>query len=347
MRTDTYPLKAVPGYRASGPGIQIGTKLAWDASDEDLRFVQQLGVEWIMTEIPHDEHGRPAVSYKAFRERIEQHDLKVYRLGNLRCHNMAEVTLNLPGRDAKIAEYIAYIRALADAGIRYSTYAHMGNGIWNGERQPIRGGAMARSFHVDRPNSGHWGKLKWEGSLSHGRPYSEDEIWDNFEYFIRKVVPVAEDAGVYIGFHPDDPPLYALGGVPRCIFGTFAGYKRAIEIAASPNVGVCLCTGCWLEGGPGMGGDVMEAVRVFGSMGRLFKVHLRNVTAPMPEGFEETYLDNGYMDMYRIVEALHQVGYDGAVMSDHLPQTIGGDRAAEALAIGTIKGYLRGVQGSR
>jgi mannonate dehydratase len=109
---------------------------------------------------------------------------------------------------------------------------------------------------------------------------------------------------------------------------------------------VCLCTGCWLEGGPGMGGDVLEAVRTFGGMGKLFKVHLRNVTAPMPEGFEETYLDNGYMDMYRIAEALHEVGYDGAVMSDHLPRTIGGDRAAEALAVGTIKGYLRGVQGA-
>jgi mannonate dehydratase len=341
----SYALRAVPGYRAARPGIQIGTKLAWDAGDEDIRFVQQLGVEWVMTEIPHDEHGRPAVGYRAFRERVEQQGLQVYRLGNPRCHNMPEVTLNLPGRDAKVEEYLAYIRALGEAGIRYSTYAHMGNGIWSGEPEEIRGGAVARAFHVDRPVYGWWGKQRWSGELSHGRWYSEDELWANFEHLIRKVVPVAEEAGVFIGIHPDDPPVYPVGGVPRCMFGSFDGYKRALEIAASPNIGVCLCTGCWLEGGPGMGRDVLEAARWFAGQKRLFKVHFRNVTAPMPEGFAETFLDAGYMDMHRVMEALHEVGYDGAVMSDHLPRMVGGAHAAEAFAVGQIKAMIRGVQG--
>ena len=298
----------MPGYTASRPGIQVGTKLAWDASDDDIRFVQQLGVEWVMTEIPHDEHGRPAVGYRAFRERVERHGLKVYRLGNRRCHNMSEVTLNLPGRDAKIEEYLAYIRALGEAGIRYSTYAHMGNGIWSGEPRADprrrRGAGLSRR----RPGDGWWGGKRWRGPLTHGRRYSEDELWANFEHFIRKVVPVAEEAGVYIGIHPDDPPVYPLGGVPRCIFGSFDGYRRAIEIAASPNIGVCLCTGCWLEGGPAMGRDVLETVALLCGQKKLFKVHLRNVTAPMPEGFAETFLDAGYMDMHRVIEALHEVG---------------------------------------
>ncbi len=112
---------------------------------------------------------------------------------------------------------------------------------------------------------------------------------DNYTYFIQRVKPVAEEAGVFIGIHPDDPPVYPLGGIPRCIFGNFEGYKRALEIADSPNIGMCLCVGCWLEGGAQMGKDAVETIRYFGGIKKLFKVHFRNVTKPMPEGFVETY----------------------------------------------------------
>jgi D-mannonate dehydratase len=77
------------------------------------------------------------------------------------------------------------------------------------------------------------------------------------------VAPVAEELGIRIGIHPDDPPVPELGGVPRCIFGNFDGYVRALEIANSPNIGVCLCCGTWMEGGRGMGKDVLEATRAF------------------------------------------------------------------------------------
>ena len=66
-----------------------------------------------------------------------------------------------------------------------------------------------------------------------------------------------------IGIHPDDPPVDELGGIPRCIFSNFDGYKRALEIADSPNVGMCLCVGCWLEGGSKMGKDVFETIQLF------------------------------------------------------------------------------------
>ena len=116
---------------------------------------------------------------------------------------------------------------------------------------------------------------------------------------IRKVAPVAEEAGVYIGIHPDDPPVYALGGIPRCIFGNFAGYKRAMDIADSPNIGVCLCVGCRLEGGKqGMGASVEEAIHYFGARNKLFKIHFRNVSNPMPDPWVETLMDDGYQDMH-------------------------------------------------
>ena len=91
------------------------------------------------------------------------------------------------------------------------------------------------------PNKqGHRGAKTYTEPLSHGRVFTKEEIWDNYIYFIKKVVPVAEEAGVRIGIHPDDPPQPILAGVPRCIFGNFEGYKRALKIANSPNVGMCL-----------------------------------------------------------------------------------------------------------
>lgn len=337
-----YPLRTVPGYVASRPGIQIGTKLSADATDDDIRFVQQIGVEWVMTDI-RDPAKHTSEDYAALRRRFEAHGLRIYRLANNRCHNMEEITLNLPGRDAKIAEYLAYIRNLGKAGVRYSTYAHMGNGIWSTGREKIRGGATSRAFRVQQATEGHWLGQTWRAPLTHGREYTETELWGNYEYFIRRVAPVAQEAGVYIGIHPDDPPVYPLGGVPRCIFGSFDGYRRAIEMADSPNIGVCLCVGCWLEGGRLMGADVTDTIRYFGTRGKLFKVHFRNVTAPMPEGFVETYLDDGYMDMLDVVRALDEVGFDGAIMSDHLPTMVGGARAAEAYAVGYMKALVHAV----
>mgnify|MGYP000894384017 CR=1 FL=1 len=341
------PLSVIPGYVASKPGIQIGTKLAAEATDEDIQFVKQLGIEWVMSDI-RDPQRHTVEDYIALRERFEGYGLKIYRLANNRCHNMPEVTLNLPGRDEKIAEYLQYIRNLGAAGIHYSTYAHMGNGIWHSGREMIRGGAESRAFHIDDPNKvGFWGGEQFREPLSHGRVYTEDELWENYVTFIQQVVPVAEEAGVFIGIHPDDPPVYDLAGVPRCIFGSFDGYKRAIEIADSPNIGMCMCAGCWLEGGALMGKDVVETLRYFAERKKLFKVHFRNVTAPMPEGFAETYMDAGYYDMFRIVQVLQEVGFDGAIMSDHLPKMVGGARAAEAYGVAYMKALVNAARSCR
>lgn len=336
-----YPT-AVPGFYGSEPGIQIGTQMSANASEEDMLYARQLGVEWIMTGLPPKDHSLE--NYQSLIKKFGNHGLKIYRLGNSSCHNMEEVTLNLPGRDEKVEEYLNYIRLLGKAGIHYSTYAHMGNGIWSSDAEEIRGGAKGRALRLDKEPVGYWNDKRWRLPLSHGRKYSEEEIWDNFIHFVKKVVPVAEESNVYIGVHPDDPPVYDLGGIPRCIFGTFDGYKKAIEIADSPNYGVCLCVGSWLEGGEKMGGSAVEAARYFAERKKLFKVHFRNVTAPLPEGFTETLLDDGYMNMYEIVKALHESGYNGAIISDHVPQTVGGRQVAEAFSIGYIKALIQAAK---
>ncbi|MCC7490744.1 MAG: mannonate dehydratase [Fimbriimonadaceae bacterium] len=341
-RAEGYPL-VIPGYYGSRPGIQIGTQLAPTASDDELRFARQLGVEWVMTMLPDGQHTLD--DYRALQRRFADFGLRIYRLANHRCHNMEAITLATPEREARLAEYLDYLRLLGAAGIRYATYAHMANGIWSSERETVRGGAPARALRLDRDPTGWWIEQSWRGELTHGRRYGEQELWDNFAWFLERAVPVAEEAGVYLGIHPDDPPVYDLGGIPRCIAGTFAGYQRALALADSPNVGVCLCVGCWLEGGPAMGADVVTAIREFGGQGKLFKIHLRNVTAPLPEGFVETFLDDGYQNMVEVVRALHEVGFTGALISDHLPQMVGGRYAAEGYAVGYMRALIQAVAG--
>jgi mannonate dehydratase len=215
----------------------------------------------------------------------------------------------------------------------------MGNGIWSSDDETTRGGAVARAFDATKHPRGHWDGKVFTGPLSHGREYTKKEIWENYTYFIKAVTPVAEQEGVRIGIHPDDPPVPELAGVPRCIFGNFDGYVRALEIANSPNVGVCLCCGTWLEGGPLMGKSVIDAIQHFGKQRKLFKIHFRNVNAPLPH-FVETFVDDGYMDMYKVMKALAEVRFDGIAIPDHVPQMAGGRESSYAYTVGYMKALL-------
>jgi len=254
-------------------------------------------------------------------------------------HNQDAIVLGLPNRDAKIEEYKRHIQALGKAGIPYTTYAHMPNGIWSTDPEETRGGARARGFDLEKATCGRWHDKSYYLPLTNGREYSEAEVWDNFAIFIRQAATVAEEEGVMIGIHPDDPPIPRLGGVPR-IFSTFANYQRALEIADSPNVGICLCVGCWLEGGEVWGVDAVEAIRYFGERQKLFKVHFRNVDAPLPH-FVETFIDGGYQDMYQIMKALQEVGFRGVVIPDHIPQMADDPRLGTAFTIGYMKALLK------
>ena len=336
----TYLASAAKGDAAihkSTPGIKICVQSPAVPTDDDLLFLKQLGAEYVS--VGSTPELRTAEGFLQIKQRYASAGITVWNIGNTSVHNMQEVTLNLPGRDAKIEEYKSYLRNLGKAGIYYTTYAHMGNGIWSSGRGSCRG-ASAREFDMASPNKvGAWDNVKFYPPLSHGREFTKEEIWDNFTYFIRQVVPVAENEGIRIGIHPDDPPEPVLAGVPRCIFGNFEGYKRALEIANSPNVGICLCCGTWLEGGPLMGKSVVETIHYFGAQ-KIWKIHFRNVSAPLPH-FVETFMDNGYMDMDKIMKALVEIKFDGIMILDHTPAMLGGRYAQTAYGVAYMKASLK------
>ena len=318
-------------------GIKIAAQMPPEPTEEDLAFVRQMGLEYVVLWTGGDKASYEY--YASRRELFERAGLKVYGFGNRSVHNQDAIVLNLPNRDEKIKEYKAHLCNLGKAGIPYTTYAHMANGIWSTEREPTRGGAIARAFDLEKAQRGHWDGVLYTAPLSHGRRYTEDEIWENYVYFIKAVTPVAEEAGVLIGIHPDDPPVPELGGVPRCIFSSFEGYKRALEIADSPSVGMCLCVGCWLEGGDLMGRDVLETIHYFGERNKLFKVHFRNVSAPLPH-FVETFLDDGYADVYQVMKALREVNFSGVLIADHIPMMANDRRVATAFTIGYVRALV-------
>jgi mannonate dehydratase len=325
-------------------GMKIALQMPADPAPEDFQLAHGLGVQYATAWI-HDEQATPE-DYARRRAAFAEAGLTLYGLGNGAVHNQDDIVLNLPERDAKIEAYQRHLRHLAAAGIPYATYAHMANGIWSTAREPSRG-ASARAFDerlvASAVGTGTANGQPQRQPLTHGRVYSEAELWDNYTYFIRAVAPVAEEVGVLIGIHPDDPPGLELGGVPRCIFSSFDGYQRALEIAGSPNVGLCLCVGCWLEGGSRMGRGVLDTIRHFGGQGKIFKVHFRNVDAPLPH-FVETFLDNGYMDMRQVMQALRQVGFDGVIIPDHVPHIGADPRLANAYAIGYMQALLAGLR---
>ena len=133
-----------------------------------------------------------------------------------------------------------------------------------------------------------------------------DEIWDCYTYFVKAVLPVAEEAGVKMGLHPDDPPLAKMNGVAK-LFVHHDGYRKAEEIAGpSKHWGLTFCIGTWAEGGDQMGKDVFGMIEDFGGRGKIFDVHFRNVSGPLPH-FVETFPDDGYLDLAKVMKALRQV----------------------------------------
>jgi mannonate dehydratase len=171
---------------------------------------------------------------------------------------------------------------------------------------------------------------------------SEEQMWANYEYFMRAVLPVAEEAGVKLALHPDDPPVPSLGGVAR-IFRNVEGFKRAEEIAgASPAWGLDLCLGCCSEM-PGGATNVMAMIEHFGPRGRILYVHFRDVQGTVPS-FKECFIGEGNYDPAQVMLALRRNGFRGFLLDDHVPHldddTPWGHRG-RAHAIGYIQGLLR------
>jgi mannonate dehydratase len=250
------------------------------------------------------------------RRRCEKYGLRLEALENVPVHFYDRAMLGLEGRDEQIADYQATIRNMGAAGIPILGYHWMPNGVWRTPDAKGRGGAIVTAFDMAQVEAGPLRHGVKEHPLAQGGVFSAEQMWDNYAYFLGRVLPVAEEAGVTLALHPDDPPVPELGGIAR-LFYHFEGFKRAMETFDSPRHGLDFCMGCWSEMGP----DPIAAIRFFGARGKITYVHFRDVQGVVPK-FQECFLGEGNVDVVAAMRALKEVGFTGFIIDDHVPHLV-------------------------
>ena len=243
--------------------------------------------------------------------------------------------LGLAGRDEEIGYACELIRNMGRLGIPVwcTEWMPVLNWTRTSTAAPGRGGAMVTGFDNE---------LMKNAPLTEAGVVTEEQLWDNLKYFLEKVVPVAEEAGVRLAMHPDDPPLSPLRGMGR-IMRSVENYQKLLDLAPSPANGICLCQGNFTL----MTDDLPGVIRRFGE--RIHFVHFRDVRG-RPEKFVETFHDEGQTDMRACMEAYRDIGFEGVLRPDHVP-TMEGDQndrpgyssIGRLFAIGYIKGLREAV----
>lgn len=301
-------------------------------TDDDLLFFQQIGLRWARLEF-----GEAPITLdqlRAIQQRFAKFGIAVYS-GVHYSYRTRRLQLGEAGRDEDIATYCGFLRNIGKLGIPVASYDfHPANTYTT--KMVQRRGYTTREFDLEDFRS----KVEKQ---AFDREYSAEEIWANYTYFMKAVLPVAKEAGVKLALHPDDPPLARMNGVAK-LFTHYDGYHRAEQIAgSSPNWGLTLCVGTWSEGGDKMGKNVFEMIQDFGGRGKILEIHFRNVSSPLPH-FVECFPDDGYMDMHQVMKALRQVKFSGAAEPDHVPRLAGDgnmQRAGTAYCIAYMRSLLR------
>ncbi|WP_313692490.1 mannonate dehydratase [Halorarum halobium] len=332
--------------------IRVGVRTR-TLSDSRLRYVRQLGatdvfVDHADTEEEPDEFndrdgsdtvavGRDSIpsvaELEAAREQVESHGLRLTGIQSLPYSLYGDIMFGREGKRDALEQITTLIRNLGEADVPILGYQWNPRGVVPMRTEPVelRGGAEGTAFDFD--------EIDDPDALAPGldRAYEEAEFWANYEAFLEEVVPVAEEAGVRLALHPVDPPvLESMGRIPR-LFRNVANFERAMEHVPSDNHGLKLCLGCFSQ----MGEDVTDVLRQFAERDQIVFIHFRDVVGTVPE-FNETFVDEGNFDTAEAVRTLDDVGFEGAVIPDHVPKMEGDDDWRHR-ARGFTVGYLRGV----
>jgi mannonate dehydratase len=301
---------AISPPRGEGPGTpKICLGISPNADEAAMRRLKQIGVDYVLmggARIPWQE--------AEVRARMDRFKAGGLNLCNMMIGGFRNTLYGRPGRDEEIEKIRASIRAAGRAGlpvIEYNFYAHrLVEGYYE---ETGRAGAGMTAFDYDRVKD--LPPLPAEGA------HSLEEMWSNITYFLKAVVPVAEEAGVRLALHPNDPPAPLSRGSGQ-IMGTVAGWKRLIEIVPSPSNGITFDCGVTRE----MGEDPVEVCRYFGDRDRINHMHFRNVRVQKPyEKYTEVFLDEGQVDMFAVMKELVRQKYPRAIFPEH-PRALDADR---------------------
>jgi mannonate dehydratase len=341
-------------------------------TDENLAFARQVGATHI---VAHFVGGRPGDSIeelqklpgfatyadderytlegiRAAKAQVNAAGLELFSVENFEPADWYDVLLDGPLRDVQMQRVKDVVRNVGANGIPTMGYNFSIAGVWGRPMAPsARGGAMSATYantpQTPIPKGMVWNAVYdqelYDRSVRDGdylEPISSEQLWDRYTRFLNEIIPVAEEAGVTMALHPDDPPLEVLRDTPRLIFRAEL-YDRMLGLSSSSANAMEFCVGTLSEM-PDQ--DIYEVVEKYVATGRIQYVHLRNVVGRVPD-YRESFIDDGYVDMQRILRILHEGGFDGVVIPDHTPfPTCDAPwHAGMAYALGWIRASMKAI----
>ncbi|HEX2325581.1 MAG TPA: mannonate dehydratase [Chloroflexota bacterium] len=301
--------------------------------DETLSFYKTIGVDYVtLIAEPDVKDGVDRLDYwRRARRLVESHGLQ---LMNVAATGWDDISAGRPNRDQAIEAWRTLLRNLGAAGIPTLGYNFKPAGNFRtASTPPGRGGAIYSTFD--------YRTLMQDPPHFPDRVIGEDQMWDNLRYFLERVLPVAEECGVRMALHPNDPPIPEPLGGTAPITATLDQFERIFRLVPSPNHQMLFCQGCVAE----MGEDVPSAIRRIGAQGKIAYVHFRNIRGT-PRKFQEVFLDEGDVDMFEAMRTYKEVGFEGPFMMDHTPRFPAPEAtrwAGRAFAVGYMRALIQAV----
>jgi mannonate dehydratase len=353
VTAENYDRSAVmPGSQPADPNVEnpprkakmkVGTQHTVD--DVQLGIISSFGVQHICsTELsPKLDESWSVEGLSRLRERVEKHgitlDMVPLPLPSAvigRAEMPAVMMGQSPERDRDIEQIQQMIRNCAKAGIPAVKYNMSILGVQRIGRTPGRGAATYSTWIYD--------KAPDKDKLTEAGNVSADAFWERIDYFLARVVPVATEEKVRMACHPHDPGMpepEGYRGVHR-VLGSVAGLKKFVAMHESPYHGLNFCQGTVSEMLKDPNREIHDVIRYFGTRKKIFNVHFRNIRGGF-SNFQETFPDNGSVNMLQAARTYYEVGYDHMLMPDHVP-LIPGDRGgyqAFAFAFGYIQAAIQ------
>lgn len=326
-----------------------------DLSDEEMKFLRQIGVNHVDV-YPHIIPGFRRGVLHGFQpellnlkkvsrviRRIREAGLEVLSLCDF--PPIRDALMGKPEGERQlesVCELISYLgeQSIPLLQVCLETVRHGPNGVPGRYRRAHRGGYLMDAFSLKLMRE-ELAKRDMNAPWAHHfrEKLTPEEYFSNCVRVLERIVPAAEESGVKLMIHFDDPPVPDSEGLLPGITNPLM-INRIFEAVPSRNLGMLFCCGTRYESGV----NIYEQIKLFGDRGKIFHVHFRNVRGTLPSAgeYEEVALDDGDMDMFRVLKALKEVGYDGGVNPDHTPILIGDEkgRASLAFAVGYIKALI-------
>jgi len=308
------------------------TSVVTPFTDENLKLVSQVGVTHVTIRYP----GPGLDELAAVKKRVQGFGLDIAAIeGYLPIEN---IKLGNELFEQDVEEMKLLLSNMEQVGIPVACYNFMAGTDWVRTKLdiPERGGAWVTGFNLAEAEKAV--SLRDDVEEIGAQTISAEELWANLERFLKEILPTAERHGIVLAMHPDDPPLMEFMGKAR-IMNSVESFERLVKLVESPSNAICFCQGTFAE----MGVDIPAAIRKLGEHIRY--VHYRDIRGTA-DNFVETFHDNGITNMYAAMKAYREIGYDGPIRPDHVPQLVGEEEGSPGYTmLGRLYafGYMRGL----